>query len=522
MELQTNLIHRNYHKCEAKNQITIGDDYSVPEGKPDIAAILQKRAELELEEVHTEKGKVRIRGNLKLWVLYLAERSSQSIACLNAEFPFDEILYMEGASNGDHLKLDWQIDDLRVTIIHPGKLGVRALVTLSGNITAAKSEAVAYGIDDQPEVYTKTGTFRAAEPVFDRKESFRVRDEVNLPANKPNVQNILWKDLQLRGLDLRMQEGRIALKGELLMLVIYEAEDETGSIQWLEQSVPFQGNVDVSGLSAEMFGLIRHEIAHQEIEVKPDYDGELRMLQIEFLLDLHLQLYEEQTYPVLYDAYSTKEQLTLQTEQTTQERLRMCNQAKYRISAQEQIDEEQRILQLLGHHARMQDQRCQRTEQGILCEGNVEVQVLYVTGNDERPFGSTSFLVPYSQLIEIPEMQSEDTFEVCEYLEQLFLSMQDGGRIEVRGNISFHVCVMQQCRMDNVTALETAPYDLRSYQEQPGMTIHFVQPQETLWSIAKQNRTTMEEVKRQNDLTAEEVVPGQKLLLVKCAAAEMF
>ena len=52
MDLKQQLIHRKYKKCEAENQITIGDDYSVPEGKPDIASILQKKADLMVEEVH--------------------------------------------------------------------------------------------------------------------------------------------------------------------------------------------------------------------------------------------------------------------------------------------------------------------------------------------------------------------------------------------------------------------------------------------------------------------------------------
>lgn len=522
MELRTNLIHRNYHKCEAKNQITIGDDYSVPDGKPDIAAILQKRADVEIEEVHIEKGKIKIRGTLRLWVLYLAERSSQSMACLNAEFPFDEILYMEGASNGDHLKLDWKIDDLRVTIIHPGKLSVRALVTLHGNITAAEGYAVAEALGEQPDVYLKTDAFEMAEPVFDRKESFRIRDEVNLPANKPNVQELLWKDLQLRGLDLRLQDGRISLKGEVLLFLVYEAEDEAGSIQWLEQSVPFQGNLDVSGVTPEMFGMISHEIAHQSVEVKPDYDGEMRMFQLEMLLDVCLNLYEEQSCRVLRDVYSTKEELVPQTEQITYERLRMCNQAKCRISAQESVDEDQKILQILGHQANLQDQRCKAVEQGILCEGNLEIQVLYVTGDDRQPFGSMGFLVPYSQLIEIPEMQKEDSWKVHETLEQVFLTMPDSGRIEVRGTITFHACVMQQCQITNMTGIEAKPYDLESYKNAPGMTIHFVQPQETLWSIAKENRTTVEELKKLNDLTVEEVTPGQKLLLLKCASDGIF
>ena len=59
MELQQHLIHRNYYKAEAKNQITLSEDYSVPDGKPDMIKILQKKAVLQMDEVRTEKGKIK-------------------------------------------------------------------------------------------------------------------------------------------------------------------------------------------------------------------------------------------------------------------------------------------------------------------------------------------------------------------------------------------------------------------------------------------------------------------------------
>ena len=54
------------------------------------------------------------------------------------------------------------------------------------------------------------------------------------------------------------------------------------------------------------------------------------------------------------------------------------------------------------------------------------------------------------------------------------------------------------------------------------MMIHFVQPQETLWSIAKENRATMEEIKKLNDLSLDEVTTGQKLLLMKSNMENIF
>lgn len=515
MELKTHLIRRKYHKAEAKNQIAIGDDYSIPDGKPDIASILQKKTELQIGEVHTEKGKIKIRGALKVWVLYLAERSSEIAGCLEMEFPFDEVLYMEGASSGDNLKIDWNIDGLQINIVHPGKISVRALVTLWGNIEGTENHLITENLEEIPELFVKTDTFTVAEPVIERKDSYRIRDEVVLPVNKPNVQRVLWKNLQVRGLDVRMQEGRLAIKGEALFFVVYEGEEETSSLQWLEQTIPFHGTLDVTGLTSEMFGVPEIEISRQDIELKPDYDGEMRMFQIEIMLDIHMHIYEERTCQVLKDAYSTKEQLKLQSQEITYERMRMCNQTKCRVSGLEKIDSDVNILQILGHQAKLLGKSSKVTEQGIFQEGILEVQILYVTSSDRRPFGAATVLVPYSQMIEISEIDKNDQWKVAETLEQVSISMPDSDQLEVRGVINLNVCVMQQCRLQNIIGITAEEYDLEEYKKRPGMIIHFVQPKETLWSIAKENRSTIEDIKKLNDLTIEEIMPGQKLLLLK-------
>lgn len=518
MELKQRLIHRKYKKAEAKSQITVGDDVSIPEGKPDAAQILQRKAELLVEEVHTEKGKIRVKGKLSLRVLYLAERAAPPVAELSAEFPFDEILYMEGASTGDNLTLDWKIEELRVTIIHPGKFSVRAVVTLIGSIAAAPGTMITENVEESAAIYTRGENFSYAEPVLERKDSFRMRDEVLLPVNKPNVRNILWKDIQLRGIDLRLQEGRIAVKGEALLFLLYEGEEEQGAVQWLEQSVPFHGILEADGVSPEMFGTLKAETAHRDIELKPDYDGEMRMLQLELLLDIHMHIYEERKCTFLSDAYSTTEQLTFQRQEAACERLRICNQMKCRVSAREKTDGDSAVLQILGHHAELQSAGQKRTDEGILCEGVIEVQVLYITADDSHPFGSATVSVPYSQLMESTELAPDDTWNVNETVEQIFITMPESGMIEVRAAIVMDVCVMEQCLVSNITEVTSEPYDPAEYKKRPGMCIHFVQPGENLWEIAKKNRITVENIKKLNDLPADEIMPGQKLILVKQAA----
>ena len=514
MELKQHVIHRKYRKAEAKTQIHIGEDFSVPDGKADIADILQKKAEISVNEVATEKGKIRIQGNLKVWVLYLTDRAKEAADSLVMEFPFDEILYMEGAATGDNLKIDWKIEELQVSIVHPGKLSVHVLADFLGMIEGEESYLVTDDVEEQEGVYTKCASFTVAESVFDRKESYRMREEVMLPANKPNVSKILWKNLQTRGLDLRIQENRIAVKGELLLLVVYEGEEDS-QIQWLEQSIPFQGTVEVNGLTQEMFGILEPEVSRCEMELKPDYDGEMRMFQVELIMDIPMHIYEEKNRRILLDAYSTRENLKLQSEEMTYEKLRRCDQAKCHVTGRKSLTDSGRILQILGHQAMVRAGNSQRTEQGILQEGVLEVQVLYMTSGGREPFGSVNLSIPYSQILEVPGIQKEDRWKSVERLDQIFISMAENDQIEVRAVLQFETCVMQQEKIWNITVIDAELYDMEEYKKRPGMVIHFVQPKESLWEIAKNNRLTMEEIKKMNDLTAEEIFPGQKLLLVK-------
>lgn len=77
----------------------------------------------------------------------------------------------------------------------------------------------------------------------------------------------------------------------------------------------------------------------------------------------------------------------------------------------------------------------------------------------------------------------------------------------------FAVRIMHQnCILD----IEEKELDLKKLQERPGIVCYVVQPEDTLWDIAKKYYTTSEHIRNMNHLT-EEIRAGQKLLIVKSA-----
>lgn len=51
-------------------------------------------------------------------------------------------------------------------------------------------------------------------------------------------------------------DGKMMLDGELLVFVIYQGEGEGAPIQWVEESIPFSGELDVPDMTEDMVPVI--------------------------------------------------------------------------------------------------------------------------------------------------------------------------------------------------------------------------------------------------------------------------
>ena len=63
--------------------------------------------------------------------------------------------------------------------------------------------------------------------------------------------------------------------------------------------------------------------------------------------------------------------------------------------------------------------------------------------------------------------------------------------------------------------VEEKPLDMKKIEAMPGITVYMVKQEDTLWDIARQFYTTVDEICAVNGITEKEVKAGQPLLLIK-------
>ena len=69
MELVKRNVHMNKLKCKTNVQLTMDDDFNVPDVKPDIEQIIKDQATIVMHDVKAMNGKVSVKGSLLFNIL---------------------------------------------------------------------------------------------------------------------------------------------------------------------------------------------------------------------------------------------------------------------------------------------------------------------------------------------------------------------------------------------------------------------------------------------------------------------
>lgn len=519
MELLKKNIRMNRQKSNAVSQITLEEDVNVPDSKPDVRSIIQDAGTIRVEDTRIQENQVILSGYLEVRTLYIADGEERQIHKLESRLPFEEKLNLEGARDGDNVRVKWDVEDLNIHLINSRKLSMQALVTFMASIEELYDTQAGVEVAGIPELSVQTEELKPLSLAVQKKDILRVKDEITLASNKPNIGELLWDSVQLRGTDIRVMDGQLDIRGELFVFILYAGDDENSTKQWVETTIPFQETIACAGCVPAMIPDVELALSSTSLEVRPDFDGEERLIQVEAVLDVDIKLYEEEEVEVLSDVYTPVEELIPVTSQEVYESLIVKNFSKCRAGDRIRMEAKQpRMLQICHSRGEVKIDDTSIVENGILVEGAVYVSVLYITAEDQQPFALMRGMVPFSHTITVPDINENCRYSLRTELEQLSTTMIDSEEMEVKAGINLNVLVVQVHQQNCIIDVEEKELDMEKLEELPGIVGYVVQPGDTLWSIAKTYYTTPERIQELNEISDSEVMPGKSLLIIKSIA----
>ena len=512
MDLKKENIHRIGRSYQT-NSFTLDDDFNVPDAKPDVKMILRENGRIRVMEKKCNAGRLHIRGVLYADVLYISEDGT-GVYGMESELPFDEMLHME-REDCSGFTIRAELEDISASMIHSRKLNVKALISVKAVCEEIEDEIVVTEAEGKG-LFARAKDVNFTNLAAMKKDTIRLREEIELPASRPNISEILYKELHLAVTESRVMEDELSVKGNMNVFLVYQGSGLKETPEFFETRIPFTGRFDVSGAMPNMIEDIFPMVVQETMTVRPDEDGEERIVEVEAVLELDIKLYEEKELMVLEDIYSAAGNVTLQGQKELIPHLLMKNQSMGSFSGTYEVPvQDVTPMQISYGSSEVHLEKSSMEENALHLDGVLEFKVLMVTGSDERPYIGVKFFVPFHQEIEVKGLNEGCTYQVVPMVTDTSFQLYRSNEIEWKTEVNFQTIVF--CNMPEymITGAEFAPFTGEELAVKHCMIGYRSEEGDSLWSVGRRFHVSPEMVAEQNHLEEEMIPAGKMLLLIR-------
>ena len=516
MDLIKTNIHMDRTDCRVESQFTLDEDCNVTDNKADISRILLTDGMIKIEEIRAYDEQVLVRGKLMYHVLYEADDSFGALNAFSGKIPFEERINAECITAGDNPLVTADLEHIQINTINSRKLNVQALILLTVLQESVYDEEVATGVTKDEQVEYRLCNQQLLNIGVMKKDICRIRDEVKLPANLPEMSELLWKDISLSNVEFRPADDKLNIKGEVNLCVIYRTESGDSDYEFFESSLPFTHSIECNGSKENLIPDIVYTLSQKDCEIRPDLDGESRILGFDVVADLYIKLYEDIHLDYICDVYGVHNDLSVEYDNYKVKTLLAQSVALMRL--QEKVPfhaKGEELLQIKYSSAQLIPESAAVGENSVDIEGYIALTLLYITDDDRFPYRTGSFQIPFSYSVDLPGINDKTIYQLNANLEQCNVTSAGSDSLDVKITAAFRIFAYDVNCIEAVSDIEVADSKDCPPVQRPGIAVYFVKEGDSLWNIGKEYRVPLARIKEQNSLNSENIRKGQKLIVMK-------
>ena len=134
MRIDREEIHENKIVCSNTMQITLDDDFNVPDSKADIETIVKERGSVHIDTVKAVGDRAEVTGGMDFAVLYAGSESGEKSVLpvkMTGTMNIGEVVNLSGDCENTYVSCQAKLEDITVKMIHSRKLSVKAIISLT-------------------------------------------------------------------------------------------------------------------------------------------------------------------------------------------------------------------------------------------------------------------------------------------------------------------------------------------------------------------------------------------------------
>ena len=495
-------IHRLI--ADKKEIIMCEGDMIVPDSKPDILNTICTSGIISIYKKEVGDNKVRIDGNLNIYVMYLSEDSNDKIRGLNPSLDFSENISIPNCSNDMNLELNSKIKSIECKVINGRKISLKVAVELEIKLYSDEEIDIINSILNQEDVKVLNKETKVNSLVAVKENKVFAKDTI-LIDNVDNLAEILKANVNICNEDIKLSYNKVLAKAEAELKIMYLTEDNR--VKTVTTKIPLVGFIDIPNITEDNICDINYQI--QNIILKPNSIEE-HSIYVELEVMANCMVYEEKNINLIQDLYSTKKDIDFKEKQINAI-INRSNIKETKMIKENVVLKDIKNKKIIDVDVFASITKQNKLNSSIMFEGDLELKFIL---EDEQDISLQVINIPFQHAFEnLNDLDNVNNVKV-NVKSQDFIIGEDGN-VTCNIEIELFLDSYKNTRLNVIDEIE----EIGDRKEQEyNVIIYITKSGDTLWKIAKRFGSTVEQIVEINNIEEEnKIFPNKKLYIPRYA-----
>lgn len=493
------------------SEVLAETDIILPQNCPDILKVLQIDATAHITEKESGGDKVILRGEVNLTIMYVPDpqMSDSPAKSITATASFTDVCEAKGITSDMKIRSLADVTAVNYSLVNSRKLSVKS--TVHTEVKALYHDSYEFICDAEGDTYVETLkndiTYFCGR--FDGEFNITVSDKLEVPQSKPQAAEILKISASVSEYDVNLLPDKCIVKGVCMLNTIYVSQSDM-SLEFMEHEIPFTEVFETPGCTEDMDADIDFSASSIYYETDGDDSG-IHTIGVEVNLLTNINISGENTTTILSDCFCPECEISIKRSLRQIDRIEKTVAPQISIKGELYLDDEHPpISRICNISSKPVIEKVIHENNLVTIEGTLKINVLYITADISVPIYSFKGALPFSQSVNVDSC-TDFMVDCSIHSENCSYTLSDEKTISIRATEKASVKII--CN-DTVSLIDDISVSECSKKVLPPIVIYFVQPEDTMWSVAKKYKTSVDKITKCNNLSpVHTLTPGTKLVI---------
>ena len=395
-----------------------------------------------------------------------------------------------------------RIKRFETKVLNGRKINVKAILEVETRVYSNDNVEIVSNLNNTHDVQVLNNTRIINSLVGEGSTRVYAKDTISIDI-ADDLAEIMKTDIRILDKDIKLSYNKVLAKADAEISIMYLTEDNR--IKNIVTRIPIMGFIDIENINDNNICDVNYSL--KNLIIKPN-NNDNHSVYVEAEIEIMCFAYENRNINLIEDLYgissdlkfTQKEINTLADKINIKESCELREQISIPEIGNNQLYNVQTNPNILSVNIR---------NGKIIYEGELNLEFLYSSTNS---MNSRTTQIPFNF-----EVNSDSISENCKVDTNIDVKRDDfilnEGNIDTNISLEFNISISRTERLNiinEITIEDTRDNNLYS------MVIYFVKPGDTLWKIAKNFKSTIEDIARVNNIEdTDKIYPGQQLYIPK-------